>query len=127
MSLTSWSFGLGPGMWVRSLDHLDSMLIGYLVALEVHGMAEEFNFWPQGPFAEWLGRSWDDTARSDGLRRLSMKPERQTFIQWQSSSRTLMSTVSTTVDQDRPACRDSVKVPLTGTRKRAHCGSGGRV
>jgi hypothetical protein len=32
---------LRPGMWVRSLDHLNSMLIGYRVALEVHGFAED--------------------------------------------------------------------------------------
>lgn len=41
-------------MWVRSLDHLESMLIGYRVALEIHGVVEEFDFWPHGPFAEWL-------------------------------------------------------------------------
>ena len=47
---------LRPGMWVRSLDHLESMLFGYRVALEVLA-------WPRsstsgrkvsGPFAEWL-------------------------------------------------------------------------
>lgn len=41
-------------MWVRSLVHLESALLGYRVALEVHGLTEEFDFWPQGPFAQWL-------------------------------------------------------------------------
>lgn len=45
---------LRPGMWVRSLDELHSILIGYRVALEVHGIAEDCDFWPLGPFAEWL-------------------------------------------------------------------------
>ncbi|MEV6969824.1 hypothetical protein AB0M47_32385 [Hamadaea sp. NPDC051192] len=45
---------LRPGMWVRSLDELHSMLIGYRVALEVHGIGEDFEFWPAGAFAEWL-------------------------------------------------------------------------
>jgi hypothetical protein len=43
-------------MWVRSLDHLYSTLIGYRVALEVHNVPEEFDFWPQGRFTEWLWR-----------------------------------------------------------------------
>ncbi|GAB2870289.1 hypothetical protein GCM10027074_42360 [Streptomyces deserti] len=50
---------LRPGMWVRrsSLQHLDSMLIGYRVALGVHDIAEPFDFWTPGsssPFSEWL-------------------------------------------------------------------------
>lgn len=47
---------LRPGMWVRrsSLQHLDSMLIGYRVASEIHGIDESFDFWNGGPFAEWL-------------------------------------------------------------------------
>ncbi|MFG2380836.1 hypothetical protein [Streptomyces avermitilis] len=49
---------LRPGMWLRgsSLQHLESMLIGYRVALGVHGIPEDFDFWSpgQGPFAEWL-------------------------------------------------------------------------
>jgi hypothetical protein len=47
---------LRPGMWVRgsSLQHLDSMLTGYWVALEVHGVEEEFDFRHIGPFADWL-------------------------------------------------------------------------
>ncbi|WP_252536944.1 hypothetical protein [Streptomyces sp. RO-S4] len=52
---------LRPGMWVhrKSLQHLDSMLVGYRVALGVHGVAEDFDFWNPGtgsPFAEWLCR-----------------------------------------------------------------------
>ena len=31
---------LRPGIWAPSLDHLDSMLMGYRVALEVHGVEE---------------------------------------------------------------------------------------
>ncbi|MFB8350705.1 hypothetical protein [Streptomyces niveus] len=50
---------LRPGMWVRSgsLGHLDSMLLGYQVALAVHGVEEPCAFWsPEGttPFADWL-------------------------------------------------------------------------
>jgi hypothetical protein len=55
---------LRPGMWVRSLEHLDSMLVGYRVAFEVHGVAEEFDFWPQGPFSEWL---WVKLGRHSSL------------------------------------------------------------
>ncbi|MFC5214511.1 hypothetical protein [Streptomyces coerulescens] len=53
---------LRPGMWVRhrSLQHLDSMLTGYRVALGVHDIAEPFDFWNPGgaqrPFSEWLCR-----------------------------------------------------------------------
>ncbi|MGY5106147.1 hypothetical protein [Streptomyces sp. 900105245] len=49
-----------PGMWVRyrSLQHLDSILIGYRIAMEVHGICEEeFPFWGvdgRGPFEEWF-------------------------------------------------------------------------
>ncbi|MET8645556.1 hypothetical protein [Streptomyces sp. NPDC004675] len=48
---------LRPGMWVRrgSLQHLDSMLTGYRVASEIHGVEEPFVFGSGGgPFAEWL-------------------------------------------------------------------------
>ncbi|GAA0391359.1 hypothetical protein GCM10009530_48310 [Microbispora corallina] len=47
---------LRPGMWARgsSLQHLDSMLIGYRVASEIHGIGEPFDFFNGGPFAEWL-------------------------------------------------------------------------
>ncbi|MCP2328706.1 hypothetical protein HDA40_007213 [Hamadaea flava] len=55
---------LRPGMWVRSLDELQSMLIGYRVALEVHGIGEDFEFWPTGAFAEWL---WTKLGRHSSL------------------------------------------------------------
>lgn len=50
---------LRPGMWVyhRSLQHLDSMLTGYRIALGVHDIAEPFDFWNpggQGHFSQWL-------------------------------------------------------------------------
>ncbi|MEV6183951.1 hypothetical protein AB0M07_44355, partial [Streptomyces sp. NPDC052015] len=50
---------LRPGMWVRgsSLQHLHSMLLGYRVALGVHGIEEPFDFWSPGIlgcFSEWL-------------------------------------------------------------------------
>ena len=47
---------LRPGMWVRrsSLQHLDSILTGYWVALEVHGVEETSDFVNSGPFAERL-------------------------------------------------------------------------
>ncbi|MEY9965400.1 hypothetical protein ABIA33_003442 [Streptacidiphilus sp. MAP12-16] len=57
---------LRPGMWIRasSLQHLDSVLSGYRVALEVHGIEEEFDFWNLGPFTEWL---WQRLGRSSSL------------------------------------------------------------
>ena len=50
---------LRPDMWVRrsSLQHLDSMLTGYRVALGAHNIAEPFDFWTPGSqsrFSEWL-------------------------------------------------------------------------
>ena len=50
---------LRPGMWLRgsSLQHLDSMLIGYQAAMTVHDIEEDFPFWRpgnEGPFTEWL-------------------------------------------------------------------------
>ncbi|GAA2272351.1 hypothetical protein GCM10010234_03790 [Streptomyces hawaiiensis] len=52
---------LRPGLWVRdrSLRHLDSMLVGYRIALGVHGADEPFDFWSPGgqsPFSQWLER-----------------------------------------------------------------------
>src|SRR5215831_8119832 len=60
---------LRPGMWVRlsSLQHLQSMLTGYRVALGVHGIAEPFDFWnpgAQGSFSEWL---WQRLGRHSTL------------------------------------------------------------
>ncbi|MDF9813266.1 hypothetical protein [Streptomyces sp. SPB162] len=57
---------LRPGMWVHrsSLQHLNSMLTGYRVALGVHDVEEAFDFWnpgSQSPFSEWL---WQRTGRS---------------------------------------------------------------
>ncbi|MGA5202009.1 hypothetical protein [Streptomyces variegatus] len=50
---------LRPGMWIRhcSLQHLDSLLTGYRIALGVHDVAEPFDFWNPGSqsrFSEWL-------------------------------------------------------------------------
>ncbi|MBB2913250.1 hypothetical protein FHS43_004548 [Streptosporangium becharense] len=47
-----------PGMWLRdgSLRDLEMILIGYRVALDVHGVEERFDFWPSGPFSAWLAR-----------------------------------------------------------------------
>ncbi|MEV4456161.1 hypothetical protein [Microbispora sp. NPDC049633] len=52
---------LRPGMWVRrsSLQHLDSMLVGYRLAAEIHGIDEPFDFFNGGPFAEWLWKRLD--------------------------------------------------------------------
>ncbi|MET9654597.1 hypothetical protein ABZZ44_30585 [Streptomyces sp. NPDC006460] len=52
---------LRPGMWLRrsSLQHLDSMLTGYRVALEVHGVDAEPVFVHTGPFSEWLWKRLD--------------------------------------------------------------------
>ncbi len=32
------------------------MLVGYKIALEVHGVDEQFDLWPDGPFSKWLAR-----------------------------------------------------------------------
>ncbi|MFJ7281036.1 hypothetical protein [Kitasatospora sp. NPDC098663] len=47
---------LRPGMWLPDGDlrHLQSMLIGYQVALGVHSVDESFGFWRDGPFSKWL-------------------------------------------------------------------------
>ncbi|ARF77527.1 hypothetical protein HS99_0008735 [Kitasatospora aureofaciens] len=49
---------LRPGVWLPggSLRHLESMLIGYRVALGVHRVEEDFDFWPENSFKEWLWR-----------------------------------------------------------------------
>ncbi|MBZ4319961.1 barstar family protein [Streptomyces huiliensis] len=48
---------LRPGMWLPggSLHDLQSMLIGYQVALGVHSIGEPCDFWPGGAFSQWLG------------------------------------------------------------------------
>ncbi len=47
---------LRPGMWLPggSLQHLQSILIGYRVALGGHGIDEPFAFWPGETFTQWL-------------------------------------------------------------------------
>ncbi|MFJ8913551.1 hypothetical protein [Amycolatopsis sp. NPDC102389] len=47
---------LRPGMWLRqrSLRDLQSILFGYGVALDVHGLDEKFEMGPVGPFAQWI-------------------------------------------------------------------------
>ena len=47
---------LRPGMWLPggSLQHLQSILIGYRVALGVHSFDETFAFWPGEAFTQWL-------------------------------------------------------------------------
>ncbi|MFI6393969.1 hypothetical protein ACIBHY_07255 [Nonomuraea sp. NPDC050547] len=55
---------LRPGTWVRSLEDLGSVLIGYQVAVKVHGVTEQVDFWPSGPFAEWL---WTKLGRHSSL------------------------------------------------------------
>jgi hypothetical protein len=57
---------LRPGMWVRgsSLQHLDSMLSGYRIALGVHNIEEPFDFWNRGSFSEWL---WQRLGRHSSL------------------------------------------------------------
>ncbi|MFJ3800474.1 hypothetical protein ACIPSJ_29875 [Streptomyces sp. NPDC090088] len=60
---------LRPGMWVHSssLQHLNSMLIGYRVALGIHDIAEPYDFWnpgTQGNFSEWL---WQRLGRHSAL------------------------------------------------------------
>ncbi|MFC5718570.1 hypothetical protein ACFP1Z_00035 [Streptomyces gamaensis] len=57
---------LRPGMWLPegSLQRLESILIGYQVALGVHSTDERFDFWPEGPFSKWL---WQRLGRSSPL------------------------------------------------------------
>ncbi|WP_089918855.1 hypothetical protein [Lentzea albida] len=47
---------LRPSMWIRGrqLRELETILLGYGVALEVHGINESFHLNPGGPFSEWL-------------------------------------------------------------------------
>ncbi|MFE1574664.1 barstar family protein [Streptomyces fradiae] len=47
---------LRPGMWLPggSLQHLQSMLTGYRVALGLHGVDEPWAFWPEDDFSRWL-------------------------------------------------------------------------
>ncbi|WP_327162587.1 hypothetical protein [Streptomyces zaomyceticus] len=61
---------LRPGMWVpgSSLAHLDSMLLGYRVAMAVHDSEEDFPFWAPGgdtPFNTWLN---ERNGRASALR-----------------------------------------------------------
>ncbi|MFE0178710.1 hypothetical protein ACFWZ2_41050 [Streptomyces sp. NPDC059002] len=47
---------LRPGLWLRkeSLHDLQSILVGYRVALGVHDVEEPFPFWPENAFTDWL-------------------------------------------------------------------------
>jgi hypothetical protein len=47
---------LRPHAWLRqgSVRHLQSMMLGYHMALSVDQIDEPFAFSPVGPFAEWL-------------------------------------------------------------------------
>ncbi|WP_405582512.1 hypothetical protein [Streptomyces sp. NBC_01190] len=62
---------LRPGMWVPdgSLRELSALLFGYYVALQIHQVAEPFEFRPAaGGFADWLRRSrgWSTALGWDG-------------------------------------------------------------
>jgi hypothetical protein len=55
---------LRPKMWVRggSLLHLNSMLLGYRIALNPYGVDEDWPFWSPGkpgPFTDWLWQRLD--------------------------------------------------------------------
>ncbi|QCD54134.1 hypothetical protein CEB94_04040 [Streptomyces hawaiiensis] len=58
---------LRPGMWVRggSLQHLNSVLFGYHVALMVHGAKEKLDFRQGGPFAA-SSADWAPRPRASG-------------------------------------------------------------
>ncbi|MGW4211562.1 hypothetical protein ACWEIJ_26450 [Lentzea sp. NPDC004789] len=47
---------LRPGMWIREgrLPELETTLRGYGMALEVHGIGEQFPFGAHGAFNDWL-------------------------------------------------------------------------
>ncbi|MDT0448128.1 hypothetical protein [Streptomyces hesseae] len=53
-----------PGMWLPggSLQTLESMLVGYRVALGVHAVDEPFDFWNGGKFSQWLDDCLGDVA-----------------------------------------------------------------
>ncbi|WP_174887240.1 hypothetical protein [Streptomyces abyssomicinicus] len=60
---------LRPGMWVRggSLLHLDSMLVGYRIALNLRDVDDDWPFWSPGkpgPFSDWL---WQRLGRHSSL------------------------------------------------------------
>ncbi|MFD0063245.1 hypothetical protein [Streptomyces sp. NPDC056690] len=60
---------LRPAMWVRdaSLLHLESILMGYRIALNPHSADEGWPFWSpgsQGSFSEWL---WQRLGRHSSL------------------------------------------------------------
>ncbi|WP_244188748.1 barstar family protein [Streptomyces yokosukanensis] len=48
---------LRPGMWLSggSVHDLQTMLIGYQVALGVHSIDDPCDFWHGGAFSQWLG------------------------------------------------------------------------
>ncbi|MFF4928793.1 hypothetical protein ACFY2H_07845 [Streptomyces griseofuscus] len=48
---------LRPDMWLSggSLHDLQTMLIGYQVAVGVHSIDEGYDFWHGGAFSQWLG------------------------------------------------------------------------
>lgn len=48
---------LRPGMWLPggSLQHLQSMLLGYQVSVDVHSIDDPCDFWHGGAFSQWLG------------------------------------------------------------------------
>ncbi|MFD0417783.1 barstar family protein [Streptomyces sp. NPDC127108] len=55
---------LRPGMWLPggSLKDLESLLVGYRVALAVHAQSEPFAFWPEEDFTHWLHRHYATTS-----------------------------------------------------------------
>ncbi|GAA2333968.1 barstar family protein [Streptomyces kunmingensis] len=55
---------LRPGVWLLggSLHHLQSMLIGYQVALGAHSIEEPCDFWPGGAFSQWLATRLDGSS-----------------------------------------------------------------
>ncbi|UBU12504.1 hypothetical protein [Nonomuraea gerenzanensis] len=57
---------LRPRMWLRdgSLRHLESLLLGYQIALGVHSIDEPFAFGNDGSFTAWL---WRRIGRSSSL------------------------------------------------------------
>ncbi|MFI5985894.1 hypothetical protein ACIBEA_34165 [Streptomyces sp. NPDC051555] len=57
-----------PGAWVRdrSLQHLDSMLLGYRVGGTIHGGKDEDDFAQTGDFSMWLWRRFDVAMNPQG-------------------------------------------------------------
>jgi hypothetical protein len=91
-----------PGVWARgsSLQHLDSILVGYRIASEIHGIDESFEFWNGGPFSTWLWKRLNMAYPSAlaGPSRSNARLRRRAIHRWRCSSLSWMSSARNVVD-----------------------------